>query len=533
MALLFESWSTDLLVALVTLCIFIYWFFNNNWDYWEKRNVPFCKPSPFVGNFKDRVLFRKGLAELAVDQYNELKGHKFGGIWLFQSPCLLIRDPEVIKRVLVKNFSNFHDRGVDIDEKINPLAEHLFTLSGSKWRALRVKLTPTFTSGKMKMMFSLMNECATELVQFLTSEAAKCAGELEMKEISAKFTTDVIGSCAFGLQFNSMKDPNSEFRAMGRKITSPNPSFALRFTFLQFAPKLVKRLKLRIFPSDVSAFFLNAVKETIEYRETNNVKRNDFLQLLIDLKNKGKVDEDQHEDTKITVAGIAKENDDTEILKFTDNLVAAQAFVFFVAGFEATSSTISFALHELSVNREIQQKARKEVDDILQESSGEITYEALKKMDYIDNIISETLRKYPPAAVLLRTCTEPYADRETGLVVEEGVRVQIPVYALHHDPEYYPDPQRFDPERFSDEQRAKRPNYVYLPFGEGPKMCIGMRFALLQAKLGLVTVLSRFDVVRNPRTPHPIRLDPKTNFTASKDGVWVRLVPRDIDVTKM
>ncbi|GLG95811.1 Cytochrome P450 9c1 [Gryllus bimaculatus] len=225
---------------------------------------------------------------------------------MFKLPFLWIRDPEIIKRVLVKDFAHFHDRGMAMDEEKNPLSANLFNLPGARWRALRTKLTPTFTSGKMKMMFELMHECAREFVDFVSFEA-DANGEVEFKEVFAKLTTDIIGSCAFGLQFNSMKNPDSEFRKMGRKIFTPDAS-AVMITILQFMlPAIGKFFSMRLPTKEVSDFFMKAVLDTVEYREKNNVKRNDFLQLLIELKNKGKIEDEEHE-TKPFSQGVTLEN---------------------------------------------------------------------------------------------------------------------------------------------------------------------------------------------------------------------------------
>ncbi|KAK7789225.1 hypothetical protein R5R35_007050 [Gryllus longicercus] len=217
MAILLESFVAELLIGIVTFFLFIYWFLTNNFDYWEKRNVFYLKPIPLFGNFKDRLLFRKTNSQVSKELYDEAKGQKIFGTWMFKLPFLWIRDPEIIKRILVKDFAHFHDRGIAMDEEKNPLSANLFNLPGARWRALRTKLTPTFTSGKMKMMFGLMHECAREFVDFVRVEA-DANGEVEFKEVFAKLTTDIIGSCAFGLQFNSMKNPDSEFRKMGVKF---------------------------------------------------------------------------------------------------------------------------------------------------------------------------------------------------------------------------------------------------------------------------------------------------------------------------
>jgi cytochrome P450 family 6 len=160
-------------------------------------------------------------------------------------------------------------------------------MRGSQWRRLRAKLTPTFTSGKMKMMFNLMNECAEELRSYLEGPASRNE-DLEVKEIMAKFTTDIIGSCVFGLKCNSMKDPDSEFRSMGRKVVEPSLNNVVR----RLLGLLMPILGIRVLPWEVTQFFISAVRETIKYREQHNVVRNDFIQQLMQLKNQAHVQGD-------------------------------------------------------------------------------------------------------------------------------------------------------------------------------------------------------------------------------------------------
>jgi len=144
------------------------------------------------------------------------------------------------------------------------------------------------------MMFNLMTECAEHLQHYL-DKPARNGDMLEMKEVMASFTTDVIGSCAFGLNCNSFTDPNSEFRKMGRRLFEPTVRINLRRRLRTFPPFLIKVLNLfrvRVYPQEMTNFFMGAVKDVIDYREKNSVVRNDFMQLLIQLKNKGKIEDD-------------------------------------------------------------------------------------------------------------------------------------------------------------------------------------------------------------------------------------------------
>ena len=238
------------------------------------------------------VLSRKSIGDICTDIYNKLEGHKYGGAYLFTSPRFFVRDPDFIKNVLVKDFASFHDRGIYMNEEIEPLSGHLFTLPGVKWRNLRVKLTPTFTSGKLKMMFQRFVECGQGLQTCLEKVGEK-GDVIEFKDVLARFSTDIISSCAFGIECNCLKNEDAEFRQWGRKIFEPSLKQLFIRILANIAPVVLDTLKLSPIDSDVSKYFRNIVKETVEYREKNNVKRNDFLQLLIQLKNKVLLDDEQ------------------------------------------------------------------------------------------------------------------------------------------------------------------------------------------------------------------------------------------------
>ncbi|XP_021923338.1 probable cytochrome P450 6a13 [Zootermopsis nevadensis] len=191
---------------------------------------------------------------------------------------------------------------------------------------------------------------------------------------------------------------------------------------------------------------------------------------------------------------------------------------------------MTFCLYELSVNPDLQEHLRAEIDDVLEKHDGNITYDAIQEMNYLDKVISETLRKYPPLTMLVRECSKPYKISGTDIILDTGSNVILPVSALHHDPKYYPEPERFDPERFfSEEEKQKRPHFVYLPFGEGPRICIGMRFGLMQTKVGLVSLLSKYQFKVSQKTTVPLVIDPKSFILAAAGGMWLSIENRSVN----
>uniref|UniRef100_A0A8D8IIE1 Probable cytochrome P450 6a14 n=1 Tax=Culex pipiens TaxID=7175 RepID=A0A8D8IIE1_CULPI len=492
-------------LALIAVATLLVLFVRQRYNYWKVRGVPYLDPVFPAGNVWG-LGTRLHPSEVLQKCYDKLKGKgPFGGVFFFLGPTVLATDLDFIKTILVKDFQYFHDRSFYYNEKDDPLTGHLFTIEGQRWKNLRAKLTPTFTSGKMKLMFPIVSDVAAELKKCLVTEKDD-GGEVELKDVLARYTTDVIGKCAFGLDCNSLENPNAEFREMGRKIFTTTPLSIIKLFFVQQIKPLAQKLGVTVLNQEVTKYFLKAVKDTVEYRESNNVERNDFMNLLIKLKN----------------AEPVEEGSSRPMEKLSLNEISAQAFVFFFAGFETSSTLMSFCLYELAMNQELQDRARKNVRDVLNQH-GSLTYEAIHGMKYLENCIFETLRIYPPASILFRIATQDYRVPNTDFTIEKGTATNIPVLAIHRDPELYPDPMKFDPERFNPDQVAKRHPFAFLPFGEGPRVCIGMRFALMQTRVGLATLLQNFRFRISSRTPIPPKIVPSSGLFVPQDNFWLSI----------
>jgi cytochrome P450 family 6 len=293
MGLLFHTTLLDVGALAACLLAVVYIYFKLSFSYWKKRKVPYVEPTFPFGNFRDLMFLKRSVGHVKADIYMKLDGEKYGGSYMFTKPEFIFRDPDIIKNVLVKDFANFHDRGFFADEELEPLTAHLFFLSGKRWRNLRVKLTPTFTSGKMKMMFQTLVDCGQELGITL-EEPAHNEEIIEIKDILARYSTDIISSCAFGIESNSLKNPDAEFRQWGRKIFEPTMRSSLIRTLAAVLPPMVSLLKLRALDPKISKYFRGMFQDTVNFREKNNIKRNDFMQLLIQMKNREKL-EDEHD----------------------------------------------------------------------------------------------------------------------------------------------------------------------------------------------------------------------------------------------
>ncbi|CAO1394825.1 unnamed protein product [Diamesa serratosioi] len=496
------------LVGLIILILYIY-FKCFKYRFWSDLNVPFIPPTFPTGNVSDFLKSSIHFSVVIEKLYRKLKkSGDYAGIYFFGNPVFLVLTPEFAKTVLVKDFHYFMDRGIYFNDKVDPLSGNVFFLRGSKWKKLREKLTPTFTSAKMKQMFGTVLDVGQSLLEHLQPFGVH-SEDIDIRDILARFMTDVISTCAFGLQTNSLRNPTSKFREMGKRMINFPKSKALKLIFASTFQRQATLLGIRWNDKEVSNFFMQIVKETIEYREASGDRRNDFMQLLIDMKKENATDKEEQE-----------EDDDINALSLEE--IAAQAFVFFFAGFETTSTTLTFALHLLAHNQDIQRNARESIRNVLIKHNGIWCYEAIIEMKYIEQIIEESLRMYPPVGDLHRWVSKDYT-LPNGCVLPKETAVIIPNLAFSRDPDLFPDPMLFNPDRFTNAAKLSRHPFSTLPFGEGARICIGMRFGMMQTKLGLALLLDKFQFDVCAKTQNPIAIDNVNLFHGPAGKVWLNI----------
>lgn len=528
MALIDWTWScSDWVLLLLLIGVVLYFLGTSNYNHFSKQNIPFLKPLPFVGSMGPSLLRQQYFPQFMMHVYTELKDHPYGGFFLFKQPVVMLRDPELIKAIAVKDFEYFMDHRSILPEDGEPVwSRGLFSLKGQRWRDMRSTLSPAFTSSKMKTMFMLLSECCQNFIHFLEqcykqTPQKECKIEkegdvliLELKDFYTRYTNDVIATAAFGIGVDSLKQPTNEFYMMGQDLTYMGGFRTIRWLAYASVPKLMQKLHISVMPTGITKFFRSLVLDTIATRKREGIVRPDMLQLLMQAKN-ATLDEDN--------SAVNKK------MKLEDDDIIAQAVLFFLAGFDTASTLLCFASHQLAVHRDVQTRLQEEIDETLKEHSGKFTYESVHSMKYLDMVVSETLRLYPPAAAVDRICVQPYTLKaDPPMEMHPGEIVFIPIFGLHRDPSYYPDPERFDPERFNDENKHNINLMTYLPFGIGPRSCIGNRFALMETKLALVYLLSRFTLKVVAKTPVPIKIVQK-GFSMSIDGgFWLGLEKRNL-----
>uniref|UniRef100_A0A8C0AJX6 unspecific monooxygenase n=1 Tax=Bos mutus grunniens TaxID=30521 RepID=A0A8C0AJX6_BOSMU len=426
-----------------------------------------CNPpgSSIHGIFQARVL-EWGMAPAAENGSLSLISSVFlHRIFEGKHPLLVITDPDMIKTVLVKEcYSVFTNRRVFGPTGV--MKNAVSVAEDEQWKRIRTLLSPTFTSGKLKEMFPIIGKYGDVLVRNLRKEAEK-GTSVDMKDVFGAYSMDVITSTSFGVNIDSLGNPQDPFVENAKKLLRfdildpfllsvgkcPTTFLFLYFSLHPFFPLVLSSLFL--LPSLPSFFFTS--------------------------------------------------------------------IIFIFAGYETTSSTLSFLLYILATHPDVQQKLQVEIDATFPNKAPP-TYDVLAQMEYLDMVVNETLRMFPIAVRLERLCKKDVEIH--GVSIPKGTTVTVPISVLHKDPQLWPEPEEFRPERFSKKNKDSINPYVYLPFGTGPRNCIGMRFAIMNMKLAIVRVLQNFSFKPCKETQIPLKISSQGLLRPEKPVV-LKVVLRD------
>ncbi|XP_031349529.1 probable cytochrome P450 6a17 isoform X2 [Photinus pyralis] len=454
--------------ALAFITLIVFWV-NSYHTYWAKRGVETLRTTPLIGNTQNIWRLKEPMVINFKRTYDHFKakGKKYAGYYFFMRPVFVPIDLDLIKTIGIHDFNHFTDHIGCLDEKGDPLSTHLFNQKGDRWKFLRPKVSATFTSGKLKGMFDGMLRYSEQLADLICKMADRTKA-IDIEHISLLYTSDIIIYNIFGVKSRMIMGEEFEFERCLKKLHGADFRNALHKLLLLTCPDLYAALKMRTFDKRMTNFFMNFVKQRLEQRSKSNVKKKDFVQLLLEC---GSTSNGESERT------------------------------------DTISRAISLTLFELSVNQDIQEKARDEIKSVRNKFNGEFCYEGVLEMKYLANCITESLRKHPPVALTTRVCTKKYKVPDTDVTIEKGTYVWIPIHAMHMDPEYFPSPEIYDPDRFTDGTKTNPNPFAFMPFGFGPRMCIGSKFAMLEVSIVLSLLLSRFRFSVHPDTKIPLKYE--------------------------
>ncbi|KAH8359122.1 hypothetical protein KR093_004467, partial [Drosophila rubida] len=487
------------------------------YNFFKDRGIEYDKPIPYVGSMRKLFFGQSSMMDLIIELYNK-NDSKVYGVFEQRTPMLMIKDPELLKQITIKDFDHFLNHrdafSVDEDDNVNNMfGSSLFSMRDARWRDMRSTLSPAFTGSKMRQMFQLMDTVANEAVQCLNRDGIPEDGlELDVKDFCARFTNDVIESTVFAQQVNSFKDRENTFYLNSKKMTDFTCLETMKFLLYTTSKRLFKLLKLPLFDVKSTDYLVSLVTGAMKYRQEHNFVRPDMIQMLME------------------ASGMVQTAAHKPVRDWKQHELLGQCFVFFMAGFETTAVTICFTAHEIMENEDVQKKLYEEVCQVNSDlDGGQLTYEALMGMKYLDQVVTEVMRKWPAVAAIDRECSKDitYVVDGKNVEIKKGDTIWLPVAAVQRDPRYFENPEKFDPERFSDENKHKIQPYTYYPFGSGPRNCIGSRFALLESKAVIYYMLRDFRIAPSEKSCIPMVLVPYGYQLKPKNGFWLKLFPRN------
>ncbi|KAL7039693.1 hypothetical protein ACKWTF_000072 [Chironomus riparius] len=361
----------------------------------------------------------------------------------------------------------------------------LLTSEGAKWHQRRRMLTPAFHFNILKEFCEIFREESEKLVQQLKSLTGK---EIDIIPISTQFTLNTVCESAMGIKLSDLGNDGKTYR---NNIYEIGSLLVSRMT----KPWLFNDFAYRLFGS--KKILDKVLKPIHEFTQSIISKRRiDFL-IKRSINNEQPIQETDDENIYLRSKKKRVAMMDTLLQAQSEGLIDDEGIIeetdtFTFEGHDTTSAGMTFTLLLLAHHQEIQEKIFQEIQEVT-DGRDDLTTDDLNKMNYMERALKESLRVYPPVPYISRTFTKDF--EHDGALYPKGSFVQIMIYDIHRDPEYFPDPEKFDPDRFLPENCINRHNYAFVAFSAGMRNCIGQRFAMLELKIMLAHVIKNFKVL--------------------------------------
>ncbi|XP_067139857.1 cytochrome P450 3A14-like [Centruroides vittatus] len=435
----------------------------------KKCGIPGPKPNFITGNFKEFQLERGKCIEKWFKKYGKMFGFYIGA-----KPYIMCSDIEFLKIMEIKEFKNFCIR--DASLRIFPdagvsheLAKHAMALQKSiKWKILRSVLTNSFTSVKIKMMSRTIHGSIIELMEKIKKENSN---PLDIMQLYSGSMFNVMSKLILGVTFNEESEEyskvfNSLNYAFKKDIFSLSNKLSIYFPEIEPLPtyfRLFMDIARYILKFNSTRYLFNTSKKIITSRKQLMDNQQDILQTFL------------------------KANRNKKLARAS---ILVNILMLLSAGVENMSFSLGWCSYFLARNPKVQEKIRQEINKNI-EKDKDIQYEDLVKLQYLDQAISETLRLSPVSLfVVSRACEQDFIYK--GLTIPKHVGIFVPTIILHRDPNYWQEPNKFDPDRFSPENRININPMTYQPFGAGPRNCVAYRMARTVMKLVMANLIRSF-----------------------------------------
>lgn len=506
-----------------------YW---NKHSFWRRRGVKGPRPLPIFGNF---LAFnnnpRQRLEQEWIKKYGKLFGYYMG-----VKPYLVVADAAVLKKICIRDFDKFPNHFFVAVK--NKYQKHFLIMQrDDHWRGMRSVFTPTFTSGKIKMMYKIMDACVDDLImahrdRLRELEDGKVTGHMDARAVMGAFAMGSALCNFYGVSLERDKSEDIDPDALTKDNFAKRSTEALTQSYARFvASHLVPQCIMRFFNIPLIGekrlgFFSDQAERIIERRKKSDRRYNDFLQLLLEARSDEKLEKAASDEKEkhhaleidaVTQGDIRASKTRPSKIQLTKDEVKVSTMMLMMVATETTSVLLSNTIYLLAHHPDIQEelyrevmRARVNMDEINnsnQVSEFRFDYDALTSCEYLDCVVAESLRLMSPVIALDREASEDYYIEDYDVWIPKGQVVYLSFYSIMRDPDYWPEPLKFDPERFRPENRHKIVPGSYCPFGVGPRSCIGFRFSLTEAKIALSKCICEFQYMPAPGTKYPP--DPK------------------------
>ncbi|CAG0887911.1 unnamed protein product [Cyprideis torosa] len=518
--------------------------------------------------------------ELFLQDYDAVQEMgNFYGYYEGSNPVLVVADPDIIKELMITKFEEFTDRRTPFSPMPKYFRKFIFWQCGEEWRTMRHAMSPFFTKAKVRQMFSVMNLCADSMVQKILQKVRPEGAELDVKSTAVCLTMDTITRCVYGIRVPGLDDPRHEVikhsSLFNQHVESPAVMLVAKYPGLA-------ALLCRVLPNFMGFgnldFFMKLGRTVLTQKDAGSKSDSvEYMEMLLKLqkleretgtleKNKDKEQTNRTptfgQEHVMTEEMVIAQTDDEDLflrlicfgpqisltlgsgairrdgsrlhqpatatysLSKTQSLFPYRAFLLVLAGYETTSSAVAGAMFSLASKPECQEKLYQELKEKLVKNTHKTEdkdvslQETLAECPYLANVVKEALRMYPPLFRLERV-----ASRNTelgGVPLQKGTLVIVPTYCIHRSSENYDNPDVFDPDRWN--EKEQRP-FTWIPFGVGPRYCMGTLFGTENLKVILAKWVLNFRIEKCPKTPeafdcafNPISLNPR--------NIVLKFIPR-------
>ncbi|KAG1682575.1 Cytochrome P450 3A40 [Nymphon striatum] len=480
------------LVFPVVIPYLLWWIFSRRarLQLFERLGIPGPQPqSLFYGNALEYLSHPIHALTKWRDEYGDMFGYFYG-----PRPFLVVSDPVVIKTVLKERFDNFTDRP-DMPVPIEPLASGVVHAINPLWSTSRKPITCALTGSKIKLMNETVNGFVDEFLEVIDEQESK---PFNIHQYCQGLTMDVICKCALAMKTNCIRNQKEPILLSVKDFMNEALNFAVRLAIaLPLFSKVVVFLYNNFTAGKGSDVICNHLKKVLALRRgVGGPKRSDMLQLLLDTK---------------------KENGDG----LSETELLGSCFSLVIAGYETTANHLAYTFYLLAKHPDIQKALAEEVD-FMEERPTE---EDLGKCQLLNRVVRESFRMYPPVVTFIARKARD-AIHLGNYTIPKEMSVIIPVYQIHHDENLWPNPEKFDPDRFSLENSGNISPMSYLPFSDGRRNCLGERFALFESKLTIARTVKKFEFSVCPETEDSITITVPTVVANPKNGVIIKAIPR-------